>query len=125
MGEGQEGVATAYHEWFCQGCGASRSEFLPASAVGDGLGQRHPSSESWPCKCGRGRLTYDFGGQPGVTVHFPFAHMPDKYRDATKEKYRLFHADMSKQASYAREKQERAAGDARIRREGRKIMVGG
>jgi len=51
--------------------------------------------------------------------------MPDKYRDATKEKYRLFNASLDTQASYAQEKQERKSGEARIAREGRKIMVGG
>jgi len=112
------------HEWQCERCGASRAEFLSASAVGDSRGQRHPSGESWPCKCG-GRLRYDFGGQIGITNHFPFARMPDKYRDATKEKYRLFNASLDTQASYAQEKQERKSGEARIAREGRKIMVGG
>jgi len=51
--------------------------------------------------------------------------MPDRYRDATKKKERLFHADWGKQESYHQEKQEREAGERRIARDGKKIVIGG
>jgi len=108
------------YEWKCD-CGWSTTEYIPLAEVDE----RKPASTIHVCPKCKKPTVFQWGGRVGIAVHYPFHNMPDRYRDATKKKERLFHADWGKQESYHQEKQEREAGERRIARDGKKIVIGG
>ena len=109
------------YEWVCYECGASKTETIPVSEIGDGPGQRHPMGECFPCpKCQHKQMRPVIGGKLGIKMDFPLAFCDEKYalqieQDAKDEQ-------RSPVERYE-EAGERRRGEARIRREGRRIFA--
>jgi hypothetical protein len=109
-------------EWSCK-CGASKSDMIPASQIGDGAGQRHPADESYPCKCG-GVMVYEFTRNRHPKLDFPLWDVGDRYAamvDAEEGKEETF----DQKVDIYNAAQERKAWDrARARGENRIVTSG-
>ena len=105
----------------CYECGASKTETLSVSEIGDEPGQRHPMAECFPCpKCKHKQMQPVMGGKLHISQDFPLWNAGERYGCQVEQDAKDEQRDP---VDRYQEAAEQRRGEARIKREGPKVRV--